>query len=163
MVIFVPIVLSSLCVYLFQMCFPRWNEWIKARTQFLLLPDYFPERCNGFVRPPTPFKCAIFPSMELCYHWVLSFVVIFALSNWGHWDSQDIGQESRERICKMKPRSRTAQKLRQMLHVRHSEWEDPWVCGGLAWVGNLESGGHQFSKCIVEPEACFYLRISFLF
>ncbi|VCX37609.1 unnamed protein product [Gulo gulo] len=29
-----------------QMCFPRWNEWIMARTQLLLFPDYSPERCN---------------------------------------------------------------------------------------------------------------------
>ena len=96
MVISVWTVLLSLWVYLFGVCFPGQNGWIVARTQLLLLPDYYLERCNQFAGPSPSFKCAISPSTELGYHCILSFIFIFAMSNGRSWTVRIIGYESRE-------------------------------------------------------------------
>lgn len=122
------IVITSIWLILFflslfvQDVISKWNEWITAKNQLLLLPYYSPERGNQFIRSPfhliVPFPPAQNCAIIECYH-----LCLFLPLKIGEAETvRNIVYELRERIWRMKPRSRTEQKLSKCSKWEKNEW-----------------------------------------
>lgn len=136
-----------------------------ARTQLLLLPDYSLERCNQSSGPSASFKCAISPSIKPYYHWVLSSIFTFA--KLGQLNSQEYGLWIQGEDLWDEAKKQTWAEAMTNAPSRMKWWglfftaACPWVCGGLAWIENLELGCVPLSQMCgraweLFPALCFF-------